>query len=101
MLGLLWAHNDSPVEGVSEHVMSCLTSILKATHRHNTVLAKTLTESLLQTLLKMSWSMKGKLRILTVLLPWIDSVQVGCGRLTQTPHRFRLSADPGTLVSEC
>mgnify|MGYP001793168136 CR=1 FL=1 len=72
---LIWAHVDSPVEGVSELVTSCLEALLRAASRRKPQFVE-FVERLLAALMSMPWNVKGKIRILTVIVAWVDVPQV-------------------------
>ena len=78
---LLWAHCDSPVDGVGEFVISCFKSLLSTTNRHVRQ-SVPLHQQLLDKLLPMPWNVKAKMKLLTVVIPWTNIEQVSLYALT-------------------
>ena len=73
---MLWANCDSPVEGVGEFVLSCFKVVLSTADKHVGATCLQLHHILLEKLLPMPWNVKAKLKLFTVLVPWIDSIKV-------------------------
>ena len=83
LLDLLWTHLDSPVEGVGECVLDIFRSSLtlaQIEHRHHfsSEMSRDMDEfeqlinELLVTLLKMSWQVRGRHNLLSVVLTFTD-----------------------------